>query len=92
MKKQDLLNELSDKTGVSTTSIEQVLRALGHSVAQRVKGGEAVKIPGLAMVTAKSYSARPGRNPKTGESVEVPAALRVRFKPIKAFDDQFVAG
>lgn len=91
MKKQDLLKELAETAGMTADSVESVLKALASAVVGRVKAGEAVKVPGLFMVTAKSYGARPGRNPKSGEPVEVPAALRVRIKTVKAFDDAFNA-
>lgn len=91
MKKQDLLKEVAEAAGVPVDGVDRMFAALSQSVARRVKAGESVKVPGLCMVTAKSYRARPGRNPKTGEPVEVPAALRVRIKTVKAFDDVFEA-
>lgn len=87
MSKKDLLKDVAAGAGVTMEAAGKVLRSLSGAVAARLAAGETVKLAGLAIFNVKAYGARPGRNPKTGVEVEVPAAERIRIKPVKALED-----
>ncbi|GAB3021559.1 HU family DNA-binding protein [Bowmanella dokdonensis] len=67
----------------AASAIDSLVTAIGHALAR----GEEVSIPGLGKFTAKQRAARTGRNPKTGESILIPASVVPSFKPAKALKD-----
>nr|WP_282958824.1 HU family DNA-binding protein [Desulfolutivibrio sulfodismutans] len=61
-----------------------VLDALGEEGRSVLSAGDEMPLPGLGIVKVKSRAARKGRNPKTGESVAIPAKRTVKLEPGKA--------
>lgn len=56
------------------------IRALVEVITEALGEGESVTLPGLGSFVVQAYPARTGRNPRTGESIEIPAGERVHFK------------
>lgn len=77
--------ELSDKermsTPVSRDLAEKVLNALLETVTGALARGTKVSLAGFGTFEAVGRKARIGRNPKTGESLQIPAKMGVKFKP-----------
>ena len=94
MNKQELINEISAHSvsfydaGVSKVVVAAVLDSLAE-IAQRdlVKPGAELTLPGLGKLKAVSKPSRTGRNPKTGEEIEIPAKTAVKFVVAKALKD-----
>lgn len=87
MTKAELIKALSTKTGMSVAQTENVLARLADITAESIlEGGEAL-IPGVGKLELTHRAARTGRNPKTGEEVEIPAKRAVKFKAAKALKD-----
>ncbi len=87
MTKADLIKTLAEKTGMSYAQTDGVLASLaGITADSLIKGGEAL-IPGVGKLELKIRPARPGRNPKTGEEVQIPARRGAKFKPAKLLKD-----
>src|SRR5437764_3640640 len=74
MTRADLVKAMADSTGMSQTDVDKVLGAFLDEVSQVVaKDGEKLTIPGFLTFERAHRNARTGRNPQTGEPVDIPA-------------------
>lgn len=93
MTKQDLIERITETMkirhdrAVSKTDVTSLLDALGDVVTERLMAGDDVSLPGLGKLAVKAKAARTGRNPKTGESIQIPAKRVPDFSPAKALKD-----
>lgn len=69
--------------------MESAFAALCEVAAAELLGGGEVSLPGLGKLKVKATNARTGRNPKTGEMIEIPAGRKVIFTPGKEFKEAF---
>ena len=83
MTKADLIEEVAAIADLSKKSSEQVVSAFFGSVVESLRRGDKVELRGFGTFNLRSRKARLGRNPKTGESVHVPAKVVPFFKPGK---------
>lgn len=87
MKKQELVDALAAKTGVSRREAEDMVAAFIELVTKElVKGGE-VALTGFGTYTVSKRAARAGVNPKTGEKIQIPAVKVPKFKAGKTLKD-----
>lgn len=91
MNKQQLLEILSDKSGIRKRQAEALLDALGEAVKEALAVGDEVAIPGVGKLKTAARPARQQRNPRTGEAIQVPEKKVVKFVPSKTLKDA-VAG
>lgn len=87
MNKQQLINEISEQTSQGKSSIGQVLDALAAAATVALQAGDEVVLPGLGKLKPRQTAARTGRNPATGEEVDIPARTAVKFTALKALKD-----
>ncbi|WP_456401306.1 HU family DNA-binding protein [Persephonella sp.] len=81
MKKSDLLNYLSDKfTHIKKKDLQEILNGTFEAMTDALSKGDKVEIRGLGSFKIKVKNSRRGRNPKTGEIVNVPEKRVVYFK------------
>ena len=78
MNKSELVKAISAKSGESQVAVECVLDSLETIVTQHVILGEKAAIPGFVSFEQVTRSARTGRNPKTGESIQIPERKGVK--------------
>lgn len=76
--------------GVSKTSIKFVLDQLGEVTQRTLKAGGDIALPGIGKLTVKTRAARTGRNPRTGEPLEIAAKVVPHFSAAKALEDAVV--
>ena len=81
MNKTDLIAAAAESAGVAKKDAERVLNAALDIISKKLAAGEKVQLSGFGIFEAKHRQARVGRNPKTRESVEIPAAKVPCFKP-----------
>jgi nucleoid DNA-binding protein len=81
MKKNDLVNKISQTTGIKGAIIQKVLREFVKILAETLRSGDKISISGLGMFCVKNTKPKKGRNPKTGEIVPIPARKKVSFRP-----------
>lgn len=81
MYKNVLCAKLAAKTRIPYSAIETVIDAFTDFVGELMTNGESVALPGFGIFEPKSRSPRIGRNPHTGEPVEIPARVMPSFKP-----------
>lgn len=87
MNKAALADLIHAKIGGTKTQSEEVVEMIIDSIISTLKKGEEVSLAGLGIFSAKSRAARTARNPKTGETVQVPATTVPKFRAAKAFKD-----
>ena len=87
MNKQELIDAVADEAGVEKSSAAETIDAVLATVSKTVAAGESVQLIGFGTFATGARAARSGRNPKTGETIEIPAAKTVKFTAGKAFKD-----
>ncbi|MDU0810036.1 MAG: HU family DNA-binding protein [Burkholderia sp.] len=85
MNKQELINAISNEIGTSKIKTSKMLNILLNVIKKVVSDGESVQLIGFGSFTSSNRSIRTGRNPKTGEIINIPASKKVKFTPGKAF-------
>ena len=73
MNKADLVNSISEKTGLTKTKSNEVVDSIVSTITESLRNGEKVTLVGFGTFTTSKKEARKGRNPKTGETLEIPA-------------------
>jgi DNA-binding protein HU-beta len=80
MNKADLVNSISEKTGLTKTKSNEVVDSIVSTITESLRNGEKVTLVGFGTFTTSKKEARKGRNPKTGETLEIPAKTVAKFK------------
>lgn len=79
--KSELRNAIADRSGIPAGTVDGVLAALASVVVEQISQGTKLQIPGVATIDVVDRSARTGRNPQTGETMEIPARRAVKITP-----------
>lgn len=79
MNKQELINAIAADTGMTKTAVKIMLQSFEFRMTEALANGNEVKMIGFGTFKTRPQPARIGRNPATGEEVEVPAKKRVSF-------------
>jgi DNA-binding protein HU-beta len=80
MNRSELIDAVADRSGVAKSDVDAALKGLYEVVAATVaKGEEKITIPGFISFEQGARSARTGRNPQTGEAIDVPASKTVKI-------------
>ena len=87
MTKADLVEEVARVTELTRKDSEVIVDTLFESVIKALKAGDKLEVRGFGSFRVRERNARVGRNPKTGEKVEVPAKRVPYFKPSKELKD-----
>ncbi|MEM1022809.1 MAG: integration host factor subunit beta [Myxococcota bacterium] len=80
MNKSELVERLAERAKITKKRAEQVVNLVFDQMSQALKRGERIEIRGFGSFTSKSYDAYTGRNPRTGETIHVPAKRLPFFK------------
>ena len=87
MTKADLVEEVGKVTELTRKDSEVIVDTLFESVIKALRVGDKLEVRGFGSFRVRQRNARVGRNPKTGEKVEVPAKRVPYFKPSKELKD-----
>lgn len=87
MNKTELIASMAEISGVSKKDTEQVLNAFTAAVEKALKRDDKVQLPGFGTFEVRERAARTGRNPHTGEAIEIAAAKVPAFKAGKSLKD-----
>ena len=87
MKKSDIVGRLAGRMGLSRSAAESAVDTVLEVIAEALAKEEAVRLAGFGTFRTKSRAARSGRNPGTGESVQIAASKAPWFKAGKALRD-----
>ena len=88
MNKTELIAAVAAKTGITKKDAESIVSATFETIAQELSKGEKVQVSGFGSFEVKNREARMGRNPKTKETIEIPASKLPVFKAGKALKDK----
>jgi len=88
MNKAELLNTLAEQTGQAKEEIAKTLDALMDTVAATLAKGDKLLLVGFGTFEIRRRAARPGRNPQTGEPIQIEAATLPSFSPGKLLKDR----
>ncbi len=83
MTKAELVDEVSRNSDLNKKDAEVIVQTVLDSIVDSLKGGEKVELRGFGSFRLRNRASRQGRNPKTGETVFVPAKRVPYFKPGK---------
>ncbi len=84
MNKTDLISVMAEKSGLTKKDSEKALNSFIEAVEEALVKGEKVQLVGFGTFEVRERSARKGRNPQTGEEIDIPAASVPAFKAGKA--------
>lgn len=87
MNKPELAAAIADQAELSKTQANDVLNSVLDEVTLALARGDSVRLPGLGSFNISERSARAGRNPQTGEAIQIAASKSVRFSPASALKD-----
>lgn len=80
MSKQQLVESIAEKAGLTKADAERALKATLESIEETLKKGDKVTLVGFGTFGTSKREAREGRNPRTGETVKIAARTAVTFK------------
>lgn len=83
MNKAELVEAIASKTGLSKKDAESSLKAFTETVTEELKAGGKVQLVGFATFDVKERAARKGKNPQTGEVINIPATKVAHAKMAK---------
>ena len=83
MIKQDIVDEVVNRTGLSKTRAEIAVEAVFETMKRSMERGERIELRGFGVFNIRPRKTGIGRNPRTGEEVIIPPGKAVRFKPGK---------
>ena len=87
MNKTELIAEIAERAEISKKDAEKALKAFTDVVADELVKGEKVQLVGFGTFEVSERAAREGRNPQSGEPMQIPASKSPRFKAGKALKD-----
>ena len=87
MNKNDLISAVADGSGLSKADAGRAVDAVFAAISDALKGGDEVRIVGFGSFSVAHRAASTGRNPRTGEAIQIAASKQPKFKagaPLKA--------
>jgi len=91
MTKQQLIDTVATTTERSKAEVETIVDSLLGEIGKALQSGERVDFRGFGSFTVKDKKARQGRNPKTGETIQIAAKRAATFKPSKELTDRLAS-
>ncbi len=87
MNKKELAEAMAEAADISQAAAARALDGMVAAITQALKDGESVSIVGFGTFLVRDRAARTGRNPKTGETIQIAASRAPAFKAGKALKD-----
>lgn len=88
MTKTELINKVADKAGMTKKMAAQAVESILSEIKETLVKGEKLSLIGFGTFEVRERSARSGRNPQTGETIEIPASKAPAFKASKALKEE----
>ncbi|WP_122049446.1 HU family DNA-binding protein [Asaia bogorensis] len=87
LNKQELIAAVAEKTDLPKAKAGDVVEALFASIEEALARKQEVRLVGFGSFATATRKAAKGRNPRTGEEIDIPASISVRFRPGKGLKD-----
>ena len=87
MNKNDLISSVAESSGVTKADAGRAVDGVFESIASALSSGDDVRIVGFGSFSVANRAASTGRNPRTGEEIQIPASKQPKFKagaPLKS--------
>ena len=88
MNKSELVDSIAEKSGLNQTQAADALNAMMESVGEALENNDTISLVGFGTFSVKDRKARTGRNPKTGDELQIPASRVPHFKAGKGLKDR----
>jgi len=85
--KNDLIANVADDTGLSKAEATRAVDSVFDSITKSLTGGTEVRLVGFGTFSVVQRKASQGRNPRTGEKIQIPASIQPKFKAGKALKE-----
>jgi DNA-binding protein HU-beta len=85
--RNELVDAVSGKTDLRKSEASKAVDAVFDAIAEALKGGDEVRLVGFGTFSVASRAASEGRNPRTGEKIQIAASKQAKFKPGKGLRD-----
>lgn len=87
MNKDQLIEKVAEDVGISKTQATKAVKCMFDGIINSLQGGNKVSFSGFGTFDVSSRKARTGRNPQTGEEIQIAASKVPKFKAGKAFKE-----
>ena len=87
MNKVELIAAVAEKAGLSKKDSDKAVAAVLESIVDALASGDKVQLVGFGTIEVRAREARTGRNPRTKETIQIPASKQPVFKAGKSFKD-----
>lgn len=87
MNKNDLIAAVSSNTGLSKTDATRAVDEVFDVITKSLKSGDEVRLVGFGTFNVTNRAATQGRNPRTGETIQIPASKQPKFRAGKGLKD-----
>jgi integration host factor subunit beta len=91
MTKQQLIDTIAEETSHAKNDVEKILDSFITTIGKTLEAGEKVDLRGFGNFSVKDKKPRTGRNPRTGETIQIPAKREAAFKPGKELTDRLAS-
>lgn len=90
MTQSEVLNHFAEKYGMKRTQVKELFDELANLATSEVKSNGEFTLPGFGKLVLSERKAREGRNPQTGETIQIPAKTTLKFRVGKSMKDTVV--
>ncbi len=87
MTKDEMTSQVAEAAGLTSSQADAAIKAVFAAISNELQSGGEAKLAGFGSFSVGERAARQGRNPQTGETIEIAASKAVKFKPAKALKD-----
>jgi DNA-binding protein HU-beta len=87
MTKSELIDKVAKEAKIPRAAAERAINSFTASITEALKSGNKITLPGFGTFLVSNRSARKGRNPRTGEEIDIPAVRIPKFKVGKGLKD-----
>ena len=88
MNKAELIEFVAENAGLTKTDSDKAVNAVFQGISEALSQGSDARFIGFGTFSLSKRSARSGRNPRTGETINIPASVGARFKAGKELKDR----
>ena len=87
MTKDQLISDIAEAIDTPKSTVRAALEQLSEIVCEALENGDEIALPGIGKLKVNERPARTGRNPKTGQALQIAAKKVVKYVPAKALSD-----
>jgi len=87
MTQSEVINHFAEKTGMKSAQVKEFFEGIASLAAEEVKSNGEFVLPGFGKLVKSERKAREGRNPATGDVIQIPAKTTLKFRVGKAMKD-----